>query len=83
MNKLPCINCITLTICKLQYQEIASREEYRIIAHYDARIMLESKCKLIRFFVREPKRTQTTLNNRILKLTKFMDPDYDPRKFAL
>lgn len=80
MNKLPCINCITLPICKLQYQEIASREEY---SSYDARIMLESKCKLIRFFVREPKQTQTTLNNRISKLTKFMDPDYDPRKFAL
>ena len=46
MNKLPCINCITLAICKQKYNPFNPTE---------ARIELSSKCILLHRYLYDPR----------------------------
>ena len=72
-NKLPCINCITLPICRNEYKAITERTYELVLRYFEARHMLERKCTLIFDYLRATNIKNKEIQNRRIELQKFME----------
>ena len=67
-NKLPCVNCLTLSICKAKYDQFRSRQHLcETAAFHMLLICITNKCSLVHNYL---KYSKTEYENKIA-LEKF------------
>jgi len=77
MSQLPCINCITLPICRNQYQAESRKTHNIVLRYFDARRMLENKCRLLFDYTKDVYIVSEEVKQRRKTLQEFMDPTDD------
>lgn len=78
MNKLPCINCITYSICRSEYIHIISdQEELFLNLRTIAREHLEDKCQLLSEYI-NPSKLLALVDIRAIELENYMTQPLKP-----
>jgi len=73
MNKLPCIDCITYSICRSEYINIISdHEELFLNLRTIAREHLQDKCKLLNEYTNPSYSKLSIVHIRAIELENYM-----------
>lgn len=77
--KLPCINCITLPICRSEYMAIREQEEQIYLEPKTlARGHLQSKCQLLKSYTIPRYSKMSILDLRNIELDRYMTSPLNP-----